>query len=99
MSISLPPLSALVQVNTDALHTLLLSLHPESKVKDFGEASERTRAALKELHPFKDVIHLNKLTKAQIANLTKVGNVPSIFPAQLGENKTQDPSHSPFSQP
>ena len=36
-------------VNVDVLDTVLLSLHPESKVKDI-EVSERTREGLKELH-------------------------------------------------
>ncbi len=57
-----------MQVNTDVLDTVLLSLHPESKVKS-SEVSERTKASLKELHCFNALIHLDKMTDVEVEHL------------------------------
>ena len=67
-------------VNVDVLDTVLLSLHPESKVK---EVSERTREGLKELHCFNALIHLDKVTKAEMEHLLE--SLPNTYASQLGE--------------
>ena len=70
-------------VNVDVLDTVLLSLHPESKVKEVKEVSERTREGLKELHCFNALIHLDKVTKAEMEHLLE--SLPDTYASQLGE--------------
>ena len=69
-------------VNVDVLDTVLLSLHPENKVKA-SEVSERTREGLKELHCFNALIHLDKVTKAEMEHLLE--SLPNTYASQLGE--------------
>ena len=85
-------------VNVDVLDTVLLSLHPESKVKA-SEVSERTREGLKELHCFNALIHLDKLSQAEMEHLFE--SLPNTYASQLGELKvpSRSFSHSLFSQP
>ena len=66
-------------VNVDVLDTVLLSLHPESKVKEVKEVSERTREGLKELHCFNALIHLDKVTKAEMEHLLE--SLPNTYAA------------------
>ena len=75
-------------VNVDVLDTVLLSLHPEGKVKPGkdSEISERTKAALKELRPFSDLIHLEELTKADMKDLLE--SLPNRYSSQLGQFST-----------
>ena len=75
-------------VNVDVLDTVLLSLHPEGKVKPGkdSEISERTKAALKELRPFSDLIHLEELTKADMKDLLE--SLPNRYSSQLGQYST-----------
>ena len=68
----------LIHVNVDVLDTVLLSLHPESKVKA-SEVSERT----KELHCFNALIHLDQLSKAQMEHL--LDSLPNTYASQLGQ--------------
>ena len=98
-----------MQVNTDVLDTVLLSLHPESKVKS-SEVSERTKASLKELHCFNALIHLDKMTDDEMECIME--SLPYTYATQLGENNTcslaslfplivrilQDASDTPLSQ-
>ena len=100
-----------MQVNTDVLDTVLLSLHPESKVKS-SEVSARTKAGLKELHCdcFDALIHLDKMTDAEVEYFLE--SLPDTYATQLGENNTcslaslfplivrilQDASDTPLSQ-
>ena len=70
-------------VNVDVLDTVLLSLHPESKVKEASEDSERTREGLKELHCFNALIHLEKVTKAEMEHLLE--SLPETYASQLGQ--------------
>ena len=72
-------------VNVDVLDTVLLSLHPESKVKDI-EVSERTREGLKELHCFSALIHLDAVTKADMEHLME--RLPNTYASQLGQFST-----------
>ena len=72
-------------VNVDVLDTVLLSLHPESKVKD-SEISERTREGLNELRCFSDLIHLEELTKAEMKDLLE--SLPNRYSSQLGQSST-----------
>ena len=75
-------------VNVDVLDTVLLSLHPEGKVKPGkdSEISERTKTALKELRPFSDLIHLEELTKADMKDLLE--SLPNRYSSQLGQFST-----------
>ena len=68
-------------VNVDVLDTVLLSLHPESKV--CSEVSERTREGLKELHCFSALIHLDEVTKAEMEHLLE--SLPNTYASQLGQ--------------
>merc|ERR1711971_1260706 len=68
-------------VNVDVLDTVLLSLHPESKVKEASDISERTREGLKELHCFNALIHLDKVTKAEMEHLLE--SLPNTYASQL----------------
>ena len=71
-------------VNVDVLDTVLLSLHPESKVKEASkDISERTREGLKELHCFNALIHLEQVTKAEMEHLLE--SLPNTYASQLGE--------------
>ena len=72
-------------VNVDVLDTVLLSLHPESKVKD-SEVSERTREELKELHCFSALIHLDAVTEAEMEHLLE--SLPNTYASQLGQFST-----------
>ena len=72
-------------VNVDVLDTVLLSLHPESKVKD-SEVSERTREGLKELHCFSALIHLDAVTEAEMEHLLE--SLPNTYASQLGQFST-----------
>ena len=92
------PRSDTALVNVDVLDTVLLSLHPEIKVKA-SEVSERTREGLKELHCFNALIHLDKVTKAEMEHLLE--SLPNTYASQLGELKvpSRSFSHSLFSQP
>ena len=72
-------------VNVDVLDTVLLSLHPESKVKDI-EVSERTREGLKELHCFSALIHLEAVTEAEMEHLLE--SLPNTYASQLGQFST-----------
>ena len=72
-------------VNVDVLDTVLLSLHPESKVKA-SEISERTKEGLKELHCFSALIHLDDLTKADMKDLLE--SLPNRYSSQLGQFST-----------
>ena len=69
-------------VNVDVLDTVLLSLHPESKV-NASEVSERTREGLKELHCFSALIHLDEVTKAEMEHLME--SLPNTYASQLGQ--------------
>ena len=92
------PRSDTALVNVDVLDTVLLSLHPEIKVKA-SEVSERTREGLKELHCFNALIHLDKVTKAEMEHLLE--SLPNTYASQLGELKvlSRSFSHSLFFQP
>ena len=68
-------------VNVDVLDTVLLSLHPENKVKA-SEVSERTREGLKELHCFNALIHLDKVSQAEMVHLLE--SLPNTYASQLG---------------
>ena len=81
--LGLDPDTALV--NVDVLDTVLLSLHPESKVKD-SEVSERTREGLKELHCFSALIHLDAVTEAEMEHLLE--SLPNTYASQLGQFST-----------
>ena len=72
-------------VNVDVLDTVLLSLHPEGKVKPGkdSEISERTKKGLKELRCFSDLIHLEKLSKAEMKDLLE--SLPNRYSSQLGQ--------------
>ena len=72
-------------VNVDVLDTVLLSLHPESKVKA-SEKSERIREGLNELRCFSDLIHLEELTKAEMKDLLE--SLPNRYSSQLGQSST-----------
>ena len=87
-----------MQVNTDVLDTVLLSLHPESKVKA-SEVSERTREGLKELHCFNALIHLDQVSKAEMEHLLE--SLPNTYASQLGQFSPSysNPSLTPLSQP
>merc|ERR1712172_241488 len=67
-------------VNVDVLDTVLLSLHPESKVKA-SDVSDRTREGLKELHCFNALIHMDKVTKAEMELLLE--SLPNTYASQL----------------
>ena len=69
-------------VNVDVLDTVLLSLHPESKVKA-SKVSERTKEGLKELHCFNALIHLDHVSKAQMEYLLE--SLPDTYASQLGQ--------------
>ena len=71
-------------VNVDVLDTVLLSLHPESKVN--AEVSERTKEGLKELHCFSALIHLDAVTKADMEHLME--SLPNTYASQLGQFST-----------
>ena len=76
-------------VNVDVLDTVLLSLHPKSKVP--SEVSERTKEGLKELHCFAALIHLEKVTKAEMEDLLE--SLPDRYSCQLGQcNSCKHPS-------
>ena len=66
----------------NVLDTVLLYLHPESKVKA-SEVSERTREGLKELHCFNALIHLDKVSQAEMKHLLE--SLPNTYGSQLGE--------------
>ena len=66
----------------DVLDTVLLSLHPESKVKA-SEVSERTREGLKELHCFSALIHLDEVTKAEMEHLLESLPITYSAPDQV----------------
>ena len=68
----------------DVLDTVLLSLHPESKVKD-SEVSERTREGLKELHCFSALI-LDLDAEAEMEHLLE--SLPNTYASQLGQFST-----------
>ena len=88
-------------VNVDVLDTVLLSLHPESKVKASSEVSERTREALKEFHCFSALMQLDKVANAEMKHLLET--LPYTYAFQLGEwvvvKVPTDPSYTTFSQP
>ena len=76
-------------VNVDVLDTVLLSLHPKSKVP--SEVSERTKEGLKELHCFAALINLEKVTKAEMEQLLE--SLPDTYASQLGQcNSCKHPS-------
>ena len=68
--------------DVDILDTVLLSLHPESKVKA-SEVSERTKEGLKELHCFNALIHLDQVSKAEMEHLLE--SLPNTYASQLGQ--------------
>ena len=78
------PRSDTALVNVDVLDTVLLSLHPESKVN--AEVSERTKEGLKELHCFSALIHLDAVTKADMEHLME--SLPNTYASQLGQFST-----------
>ena len=87
--------------NLVVLDIVLLSLHPESKVKASIKVSERTREALKEFHCFSALMQLDKVANAEMKHLLET--LPNTYAFQLGEwvvvKVPTDPSYTTFSQP
>jgi len=68
-------------VNTDVLHTVLLSLHPAEVVEANQAISQRTKKGLAELHRFYALIKLEKVEADEMQSLLE--NLPDVYAAML----------------
>ena len=72
-------------MHQEVVDTVLLSLHPESKVKVSSDVSlsERTKEGLKKLNCFSALIYLEEVTKAEMEHLLE--SLPNTYASQLGQ--------------